>query len=89
MAVPGVLEPMFTALADSAVAPDDQLPDTGVGLELERALSPPFVNGAGYGTRCSTVVLVANDHAVFAERRYGPGGARTGESIAVVPLRIA
>jgi hypothetical protein len=39
-------------------APDARLPDTGVGLELERMLSPPFVRGARYGTRCSTVVLI-------------------------------
>jgi uncharacterized protein with NRDE domain len=89
MAVPGVLEPLFIALADSTVAPDDQLPETGVGLELERALSPPFVNGTAYGTRCSSVVLVAQDHALFAERRYGPGGVRSGDSIAMIPLRIA
>src|SRR5690606_24747829 len=53
------LEPLFAALADTEVAPDADLPDTGVGLELERALSPPFVSsGVDYGTRCSTVLLV-------------------------------
>ena len=34
--------PLFDSLADTTAAPDDLLPDTGVGLELERALSPPF-----------------------------------------------
>lgn len=87
---PEALEPLFAALADTTVAPDAALPDTGVGLALERALSPPFVvNGRDYGTRCSTVVLVAGDHAVFAERRFGPGGVRTGESIARIPLSQA
>jgi uncharacterized protein with NRDE domain len=32
------LMPLFDALADTTAAPDDLLPDTGVGLELERAL---------------------------------------------------
>ena len=86
---PDALEPLFAALADTRPAPDDRLPDTGVGLELERALSPPFVSGPEYGTRCSTVVLVARDHALFAERRYGPSGTRSGDSIARVPLTIA
>lgn len=86
---PEALEPLFTALADTRPAPDDRLPDTGVGLELERALSPPFVSGPEYGTRCSSVVLVARDHVLFAERRYGPSGARRGDSITLLPLVIA
>lgn len=75
------LEPLFNALADTTVAPDGLLPDTGVGQELERALSPPFVSGESYGTRCSSVVLVAPDLFVFAERRFGPMAAPAGESL--------
>ena len=74
------IEPLFTALADSGVAPDDALPDTGVGIELERTLSPPFIIGDRYGTRCSSVVLVGEDGILFAERRFGPGGTPNGES---------
>lgn len=85
MARPEMLEPLFEALADRAVAPDDRLPDTGVGLELERMLSPPFVAGSAYGTRCSSVVLAGPDRIVFAERRFGPDGVRTGDSLTVVP----
>jgi uncharacterized protein with NRDE domain len=75
------LAPLFDALADATVAPDALLPDTGVGPELERALSPPFVSGERYGTRCSSVVIVGGDRIRFAERRFGPLGAPTGESI--------
>lgn len=75
------LAPLFDALADTTAAPDAVLPDTGVGQELERTLSPPFVSGERYGTRCSSVVLVARDHVVFTERSFGPMAARTGESI--------
>jgi uncharacterized protein with NRDE domain len=70
--------PLFDALADERVAPDEQLPDTGVGLELERVLSPPFIRGARYGTRCSSVILVGRDELHFHERRFGPGGIVTG-----------
>ena len=83
---PQVLEPLFAALADTSMAPDGELPDTGIGIELERRLSPPFVTGVDYGTRCSSVVLVASDHVLFAERRFGPGGVPAGDSIARVPL---
>lgn len=72
---------LFEALADSTPAPDAALPDTGVGLELERALSPPFVRGASYGTRSSSVVLVAADTITFAERRYGPNARLDGETV--------
>lgn len=89
LSVPGALEPLFQALADTTVAPDDQLPDTGVGLELERSLSPPFVRGEAYGTRCSTLVLARRDGFVFAERRFGPDASLLGTSHAFVPRSMA
>ncbi len=75
------LAPLFEALADERVAPDEQLPDTGIGLELERMLSPPFVRGERYGTRCSSVVLIGRGTMLFAERRFGPNGAALGERV--------
>lgn len=66
-------EDLFEVLSDSTIAPDNRLPDTGVGLELERELSPAFIKSPGYGTRSSTVILVdyANNVA-FHERVYIP-----------------
>lgn len=74
-------EAMWVALADERLADDDALPDTGVGLALERTLSPVFIRGPRYGTRAST--LIAVDHAgraVIHERRFGPGGTPEGET---------
>jgi uncharacterized protein with NRDE domain len=85
---PAALAPLFDALADTTAAPDDLLPDTGVGLALERTLSPPFVSGERYGTRCSSVVLVGHDHVVFAEKRFGPNAASAGESLVTLPLTM-
>ncbi|MFT7724233.1 MAG: NRDE family protein [Roseateles sp.] len=56
---------LFAALADPTPAADAALPDTGVGLDLERLLSPRFIRlpdparpaQARYGTRCSTVLI--------------------------------
>lgn len=66
---------LFALLTDREGAPDEELPDTGVGLALERFLAPPFIAGEAYGTRASTVW----DGEVLVERRWGPGGAYLGE----------
>ena len=53
-------------------------------------LSPPFVSGERYGTRCSSVVLIGYDHLVFAERRFGPNAVAAGESFVTLPfLRVS
>ena len=79
------VSPLLAALADRTPAPDAALPDTGIGLDLERRLSPPFVRDERYGTRCSTVVLVQQGGIRFVERRYGAQGDVLGESDAWLP----
>lgn len=62
---------LFEFLYDGERAGDDQLPDTGIGLERERALSSMFIKSPGYGSRCSTVILIDQDNNVeFSERVY-------------------
>jgi uncharacterized protein with NRDE domain len=50
---------LFGALADRQTFPDEQLPATGVPLELERMLSAAFIRSPDghYGTRTSTVLI--------------------------------
>jgi uncharacterized protein with NRDE domain len=75
------LDPLWAALADERVASDAELPDTGVGLELERRLSAAFIRGRDYGTRASTILMV--DHAGggwIHERRFGPDGLFLGQT---------
>jgi uncharacterized protein with NRDE domain len=50
---------LFALLADRSTAADADLPDTGIGVERERMLSPIFIATpeGRYGTRCSTIVL--------------------------------
>lgn len=72
---------LLEALADDHVAPDSALPDTGVGIELERFLSPAFIRGPQYGTRASSVIALARDGTLrFHERRFGPNGVPAGET---------
>ena len=62
---------LFEFLYDGERATDDQLPDTGIGLERERALSSMFIKSPGYGSRCSTVILIDQENTVeFSERVY-------------------
>lgn len=75
------LDELFAVLADRAPFDDHALPVTGVGLELERVLSPPFIVSEGYGTRCTTVLLL--DHKgqlLFAEQTF-VAGERAGDPV--------
>jgi uncharacterized protein with NRDE domain len=61
----------FQLLSDATLAADSKLPETGIGLERERLLSPIFIRTPNYGTRSSTVVLVYNDMRFdFNEKVY-------------------
>ncbi len=80
----------FSALADPQPAADAQLPATGLSLLRERQLSPAFIRIVGddpaqavYGTRCSTLVVVAQEggqrRVHVAERSFGADGQVSGE----------
>jgi uncharacterized protein with NRDE domain len=70
---------LLEMLDDTQAAPDGELPRTGVTLEWERQLSPLRIRAADYGTRSSTVLLVAHDGEVaFLERSFDASGAASG-----------
>ena len=74
-------EPLFAAFADETPAPDAELPDTGVGIELERRLSPLFIRGERYGTRATTLIAIDRDGSGrIIERRFGPEGVPQGQT---------
>jgi uncharacterized protein with NRDE domain len=53
------LERLIELMRDPRLAPDDQLPSTGIPLERERALSAAFIETPEYGTRGTTALRVA------------------------------
>jgi uncharacterized protein with NRDE domain len=72
---------LLDLLVDTAQPADEALPDTGVGLELERRLAPVFIEGEKYGTRAGTLVALRDDGTtVLRERRFGPFGRMLGET---------
>ena len=71
------VEALFHMLQDDRIAPDHELPQTGVPLEWERTLSSMFIRSDGYGTRCSSILLISSTgDTKFYERTYPANGSR-------------
>ncbi len=76
-------------LLDTTRPDERDLPETGVGIAIERTLAPIFVapvafGGRIYGTRASTLAYARTDGSrVLRERRFGPDGLVSGESAIV------
>jgi uncharacterized protein with NRDE domain len=64
----------FAILANQKIACDENLPQTGIPLKWERALSSAFIHIENYGTRCSTCLWRdANGGYHFFERSFSQG----------------
>ncbi len=69
------IDALFNLLGDTETAADEDLPDTGMDKDVERALSSIFVKTPEYGTRSSTVTLMDNAGTIyFEERTVNPKG---------------
>lgn len=74
-------EYLFDLLADKKPADEEDLPDTGIPKELEKQVSPIFIQTEDYGTRSSTILLIEKDNTVtFMERRFKPGSKEIDET---------
>lgn len=71
----GLEDGLLAMLADRELAEDHLLPQTGIGSDWEKKLSASFIVATGYGTRASTVLIIASDGEVrFRERSFGENG---------------
>jgi uncharacterized protein with NRDE domain len=62
-------------LADAHEASDQELPNTGVSKDWEKALSAAFIKTPTYGTRSSTILRVRKDgNFEVVERRFDASG---------------
>lgn len=74
------------AMQNPQEAAIDELPDTGVGIELERQLSAAFIVGERYGTRATSwLTLDRQGHIDITEQRFGPLGRFEGETTLSLP----
>ena len=69
-------------LTDGHTASDAQLPDTGVPLETERALSAAFIRMPGYGTRACSIVHIQEQQMHMWEQEFDENGAGELRSLA-------
>lgn len=67
---------LLNLVLDQTIAPDSQLPHTGVPLEWERALSAMYIATPDYGTRCSTALLKSKTKTYYAERSHAHQGQK-------------
>jgi len=73
-------EALFKLLSDEKKASEDQLPDTGIPKDIEKKISSIFIKSEGYGTRCSTLLLIGKDGTItFNERRFKAGTQKVEE----------
>lgn len=66
---------LLALLQNPSVAADADLPDTGIPLEFERALSAAFIALPDYGTRACSIVRFEKDQIVFLEQCFDANGA--------------
>jgi uncharacterized protein with NRDE domain len=78
-------ERLLELLLDTSYAAEHELPWTGVGPEMERALSAAFISTPDYGTRSSSALLIGRDGRIsFAERSFDAAGRPAGEKFLTV-----
>ena len=73
-------EQLPTILLNKTIAPDSELPDTGVGLHLERILSAPFVQTSGYGTRSNATIWLDENEAITLTEQLFEEGVPTAKN---------
>ena len=72
---------LLRLLGDKTPAASAEVDGSELPFKLARALTAPFIVSDSFGTRCSTILLFANDGRIeFFERRFDPGGAASGDS---------
>lgn len=63
-----LLPNVWNLLEDERKRPDESLPNTGVGLEMERLLSSTFIASPIYGTRCSNFLALSPKQILWWEK---------------------
>ncbi len=74
-------EDLIGLMQDPVVATEEELPKTGLSLDMERAVSAMCIRTPNYGTCCTTILTVDKKGEVeFIEKSY-PVGDRKDQSV--------
>jgi uncharacterized protein with NRDE domain len=77
------VDTLLDILLDDTLALESELPETGVGMTLEKLLSPIFVKSEIYGTRTSTLLIKdSSGRMTMQERTFKPGTLQYFQSMA-------
>lgn len=86
-----ITQELYKILSDNTLAPDNQLPQTGMDKKLEKLLSPIFVDihSLGeYGTQSSSIVLIdKTQKTLFYEKIFKKGVPSSYEKTIVNPTK--
>jgi uncharacterized protein with NRDE domain len=75
---PGEVDSLIPLLNDLQTVDDDRLPNTGIPLPMEKALSAQFIQLDQYGTRSTSALIVdQNGNAEFFEQLHHPDAGKT------------
>lgn len=75
------MEDLIGVMQDTEMAEDDELPETGIGYEWEKAISAMCIQMPEYGTCCTTAITISYDREVnFMEKSY-PVGDRKDQTV--------
>ena len=79
IAAGGNLQQLLQVVNDHYQPRDSELPDTGVGVELERLVAPVFIQSETYGTRASSAVILDREQGPqMLEQVWQPDGHPAG-----------
>jgi len=80
---------LLHVLLNSQAAVDAMLPDTGIGIEKERFLSPSFIQTSlDYGTRASTILIRDRlERQTLMEQSWLAGGEKGCRTVIQLPSR--
>lgn len=76
--------PLAGLLSSTEIASDDTLPNTGIGLAMERVLSSEKIITPNYGTRCSTGLIISQEGISIEEVSWNPDGSESGRKQYVI-----
>jgi len=86
LATDNISTPPTHLLSSTELAADPLLPNTGIGLDMERVLSCQKIITPNYGTRCSTGIIFSGARIQIEEISWHANGEEAGREFHDIPI---